>query len=142
MAGTRLESRSIHYGPGRSSAQHRSVRSVISALRRPRARGDQVRSGRWLADRHRPVLDDRGAGRLESLPQAVHVEARAAQVDDGGLWLADLKRCDVAAAAASTLAPPRRRIVYEQADRDARDLAARLVGLAALGRGAVVAGLA
>src|SRR5207249_4926298 len=38
--------------------------------------------------------------------------------------------------------PPRRRVVYEQADRDARDLAARLVGLAAFGRGAVVAGLA
>jgi hypothetical protein len=80
--------------------------------------------------------------RLESLPQAVHVEARAARADDEKLWLLDLKRCAVAAEAASTRAPPRRRIVYEQADRDARDLAARLVGLAALGRGAVVAGLA
>ena len=80
--------------------------------------------------------------RLESLPQAVHVEARPAQADDGGFWLTDLKRCGLAAEAASPRAPPRRRIVYEQADRDARDLAARLVGLAALGRGAVVAGLA
>jgi len=80
--------------------------------------------------------------RLETLPQAVHVEARPAQGDDGGFWLVDLKRCGLAAEAPSTRAPPRRRIVYEQADRDARDLAARLVGLAALGRGAVVAGLA
>src|SRR5207245_2537113 len=80
--------------------------------------------------------------RLETLPQAVHVEARPAQADDGGFWLVDLKRCGLAAEAPSTHAPPRRRIVYEQADRDARDLAARLVGLAALGRGAVVAGLA
>src|SRR5207302_372781 len=80
--------------------------------------------------------------RLETLPQAVHVEARPAQGDDGGFWLVDLKRCGLAAEAPSTRAPSRRRIVYEQADRDARDLAARLVGLAALGRGAVVAGLA
>ena len=83
-----------------------------------------------------------GALRLESLPQAVHVEARPAQGDDEGFWLVDLKRCGLAADAASPRAPPRRRIVYEQADRDARDLAARLVGLATLGRGAVVAGLA
>jgi hypothetical protein len=85
---------------------------------------------------------DLGALRLESLPQAVHVEARAAQADDERLWFVDLKGCGLAVEAASTRAPPRRRIVYEQADRDARDLAARLVGLAALGRGAVVAGLA
>src|SRR5439155_1078463 len=64
--------------------------------------------------------------RLETLPQAVHVEARPAQADDGGFWLVDLKRCGLAAEAPSTHAPPRRRIVYEQADRDARDLAARL----------------
>jgi len=80
--------------------------------------------------------------RLESLPQAVHVEARPAQGDDGGFWLIDLKRCGFAAEPASPRAPQRRRIVYEQTDRDARDLAARLVGLATLGRGAVVAGLA
>ena len=80
--------------------------------------------------------------RLESLPQAVHVEARPAQGDDGGFWLIDLKRCGLAAEPASPRAPQRRRIVYEQTDRDGRDLAARLVGLATLGRGAVVAGLA
>src|SRR5213076_1842161 len=83
-----------------------------------------------------------GALRLESLPQAVHVEARPAQGDDEGFWLVDLKRCGLAADAASPRAPSRRRVVYEQADRDARDLAARLVGLATLGLGAVVAGLA
>src|SRR5207249_10497518 len=83
-----------------------------------------------------------GALRLESHPQAVQFEERPAQGDDEGFWLVDLKRCGLAADAASPRAPPRRRIVYEQADRDARDLAARLVGLATLGRGAVVAGLA
>src|SRR5438477_174453 len=57
--------------------------------------------------------------RLETLPQAVHVEARPAQGDDGGFWLVDLKRCGLAAEAPSTRAPSRRRIVYEQADRDA-----------------------
>src|SRR6266566_1170264 len=62
--------------------------------------------------------------RLETLPQAVHVEARPAQADDGGFWLVDLKRCGFAAEAPSTHAPPHRRIVYEQADRDARDLPA------------------
>jgi len=85
---------------------------------------------------------DVGALRLESLPQAVHVDARPAQADDGRFWFADLKRCGLPAEPASPTVPPRRRVVYEQADRDARDLAARLVGLAAFGRGAVVAGLA
>src|SRR3989475_9518779 len=43
---------------------------------------------------------------------------------------ADVKRCGLPAEPASPTVPPRRRVVYEQADRDARDLAARLVGLA------------
>src|SRR5204862_74327 len=62
--------------------------------------------------------------RLETLPQAVHVEARLAQGDDGGFWLVDLKRCGLAAEAPSTRAPPRRRIVFELRVR--ADMADRL----------------
>src|SRR6266516_4231603 len=66
--GARLESRSGGHRPGRSSAQHRSDRPVVSALRRSRARGDQVRSGWRLAHRHRPLLDDRLGGRSRGAP--------------------------------------------------------------------------
>jgi len=59
---------------------------------------------------------DVGALRLESLPQAVHVDARPSQADDGQFWFADLKRCGLPAEPAS----------YVQ---DARDSAARLIGL-------------
>src|SRR5207247_8831291 len=57
-------------------------------------------------------------------------------------WYSDLSPCgfhpvrDTLGAAGR-----RRRIVYNQSDRSAADVAARLVGLGALGRGAVAAGV-
>ena len=80
---------------------------------------------------------------LESLREAVHGDARPAEwTGPGRFWFTDLQSCGVAAGR-DTLgtAGRRRRIVYNQSDRSAADLAARLVGLGALGRGAVAAGV-
>src|SRR5256886_260881 len=79
---------------------------------------------------------------LESLREAVHGDARPAEwTGPGRFWFTDLQSCGVAAGR-DTLgtAGRRRRIVYNQSDRSAADLAARLVGLGALGRGAGAAG--
>src|SRR2546425_8048518 len=46
--------------------------------------------------------------RLETLPQAVHVEARPAQGDDGGVWLVGPQRCGLRAQAPTTHATPQR----------------------------------
>jgi hypothetical protein len=81
--------------------------------------------------------------RLESLREAVHGDARPAEWSGAGhIWFADLQRCD-SSAVRDSLGPGarRRRVVYNQADRSAADLAARLVGLGALGRGTVAAGV-
>ena len=81
--------------------------------------------------------------RLESLREAVHGDARPAEWSGPGrFWFTDLHLCGVAAGR-DTLgtAGRRRRIVYDQSDRSAADLAARLVGLGVLGRGAVTAGV-
>ena len=88
--------------------------------------------------RDRPVVADLS---LESLREAVHGDARPAEwTGPGRFWFTDLQSCGVAAGR-DTLgtAGPRRRIVYNQSDRSAADLAARLVGLGALGRGAAAA---
>ncbi len=82
--------------------------------------------------------------RLETLREAVRGDARPAEWHEGGrVWFADLRRCDLPAVR-DTLgqAGRRHRIVYDQTDRSAADLAARLVGLGVLGRGTVAAGLA
>jgi hypothetical protein len=76
----------------------------------------------------------------------VHGDARPAEWHEGGrFWLSDLRRCDLPAAR-DTLATGGRgrrlRIAYDQSDRSAADLAARLVGLGALGRGTVAVGIA
>lgn len=86
---------------------------------------------------------DAGALRLESLREAVHGDARPAEWSEGGrFWLADLRSCDLPAARDTLGRSGRRqRVVYDQTDRSAADLAARLVGLGALGRGTVAAGL-
>jgi hypothetical protein len=88
--------------------------------------------------RDKPVVRDL---RLESLREAVHGDARAAEWSGPGrLWFTDLEPCGVAAARDTIgTAGRRRRIVYSQGDRSAADLAARLVGLGALGKGAVAA---
>jgi hypothetical protein len=86
---------------------------------------------------------DLGDLRLETLREAVHGDARPAEWHEGGhLWFTDLGSCDLATVR-DTLgaAGRRRRVVYNQTDRSAADLAARLVGLGVLGRGAVAAGL-
>src|SRR2546425_9058966 len=78
---------------------------------------------------------------LESLREAVHGDARPAEwTGPGRFWFTDLQSCGVAAGR-DTLgtAGPRRRIVYNQSDPSAAALAARLVGLGALGRGAAAA---
>lgn len=90
--------------------------------------------------RNKPTAADL---RLESLREAVHGDARPAEWSGGGhIWFADLQRCD-SSAARDSLGPAarRRRVVYNQADRSAADLAARLVGLGVLGRGTVAAGV-
>jgi extracellular solute-binding protein (family 5) len=82
--------------------------------------------------------------RLESLREAVRGDARPAEWSGAGrFWFADLQACGIAPVR-DTLgsAARRRRVVYKQTDRSAADLAARLVGLGALGRGAVAAGVA
>jgi len=81
--------------------------------------------------------------RLESLREAVRGDARPAEWSGPGrFWFTDLEPCGVPAGR-DTLgaAGRRRRVVYKQSDRSAADLAARLVGLGALGRGAVAAGV-
>ena len=90
--------------------------------------------------RDKPLVDDL---RLESLREAVRGDARPAEWSGPGrFWFTDLERCGVPAGR-DTLgaAGRRRRVVYNQSDRSAADLAARLVGLGALGRGAVAAGV-
>ncbi|HKW42256.1 MAG TPA: ABC transporter substrate-binding protein, partial [Gemmatimonadales bacterium] len=78
---------------------------------------------------------DAGELRLESLRDAVHGDARPAEWHESGrFWLEDLKRCDLPAARdapppSAPAAGRRRRIAYDQTDRSAADLAARLVGL-------------
>jgi len=90
--------------------------------------------------RDKPVVGDL---RRESLREAVRGDARPAEWSGPGrFWFTDLESCGVAAGR-DTLgaAGRRRRVVYKQSDRSAADLAARLVGLGALGRGAVAAGV-
>jgi len=90
--------------------------------------------------RDKPVVAELS---LESLREAVRGDARPAEwTGPGRFWFTDLQSCGVAAGR-DTLgtAGPRRRIVYNQSDRSAADLAARLVGLGALGRGAAAAGV-
>ena len=91
---------------------------------------------------------ERGEGvgdlRLESLREAVHGDARPAEGSDGGArpWFTDLEHCQLGGGHdAVDAAARRRRVVYNQADRSAADLAARLVGLGVLGRGTAAAGL-
>ncbi len=80
--------------------------------------------------------------RLESLREAVHGDARPAEWSGpGGFWFADLHACGAQAGRDTLGAAARHRIVYNQSDRSAADLAARLVGLGVLGRGAVAAGV-
>ncbi len=81
--------------------------------------------------------------RLESLREAVRGDARPAEWHEGGrFWFTDLRRCELPVVR-DTLgtAGRRHRIVYDQTDRSAADVAARLVGLGVLGRGTVAAGL-
>ncbi len=80
--------------------------------------------------------------RLESLREAVRGDARPAEWSGPGrFWFTDLEPCGVPAGRDTLGAAGRRRVVYKQSDRSAADLAARLVGLGALGRGAVAAGV-
>ncbi|HYL20718.1 MAG TPA: ABC transporter substrate-binding protein [Gemmatimonadales bacterium] len=99
-----------------------------------------------------PAGQDAGVGdlRLESLREAVHGDARPAEESDGGgggvgrPWFTDLEHCELGATGgrdAVDAAARRRRILYNQADRSAADLAARLVGLGVLGRGTAAAGV-
>jgi len=90
--------------------------------------------------RDKPLVGDL---RLESLREAVRGDARPAEWSGPGrFWFADLERCGIPAGRDTLGAVGRRRrVVYKQSDRSAADLAARLVGLGALGRGAVAAGV-
>ena len=97
-----------------------------------------------------PAGEHAGVGdlRLESLREAVHGDARPAEASDGEgggrPWFTDLERCELGPKEgrdAVDAAARRRRIVYNQTDRSAADLAARLVGLGVLGRGTAAAGL-
>jgi hypothetical protein len=90
--------------------------------------------------RDKPVVGDL---RLESLREAVRGDARPAEWSGPGrFWFTDLEPCGAPGGARDTSgAGRRRRIVYKQSDRSAADLAARLVGLGALGRGAAAAGV-
>src|SRR2546430_8664951 len=71
-----------------------------------------------------------------------HGDARPAEWSGPGrFWFADLHSCGGQAGRDTLGASARRhRIVYNQSDRSAADLAARLVGLGVPGRGAVAAG--
>ena len=90
--------------------------------------------------RGKPLVGDL---RLESLREAVRGDARPAEWSGPGrFWFADVERCGIPAGRDTVGAGgQRRRVVYKQSDRSAADLAARLVGLGALGRGAVAAGV-
>ncbi len=81
--------------------------------------------------------------RLESLREAVHGDARPAEWSGPGrFWFTDLQPCGALGGRDTLGATARRhRIVYNQSDRSAADLAARLVGLGVLGRGTVAAGV-
>ncbi len=81
---------------------------------------------------------------VESLRDAVHLDSRPAE---GGsdFWFADLKACNLPArdaAPAGGGGGQRQRVVYDQADRNAADLAARIVGLGVLGNHGLASGLA
>ncbi len=79
----------------------------------------------------------------ESLRDAVHLDARPAEWAGGRFWLADLAACGFPMIRDTAVSAPRRqRVVYDQADRNAADLAARLVGLGVLGNRAAATGLA
>jgi len=91
-----------------------------------------------------PAGERAGDLRLESLREAVHGDARPAEGSDGAPpWFADVEHCELGGPSGRDGgdAARRRRIVYNQADRSAADLAARLVGLGVLGRGTGAAGL-
>jgi len=80
---------------------------------------------------------------VESLRDAVHLDARPADEAGSAFWFADLKACSFPAVRdAAPAAGQRRRVVYDQADRNAADLAARIVGLGVLGKQGVASGLA
>jgi hypothetical protein len=81
--------------------------------------------------------------RRESLREAVHLDARPAEPPgDAKFWFADLRSCGLPQVRDAEPAPRRQRVVYDQTDRSAADLAARLVGLGAVGPHAVATGLA
>jgi hypothetical protein len=84
-----------------------------------------------------------GAIRRESLREAVHLDARPAEPPgDGRFWFTDLKACGLPQVRdAAEPGTRRQRVVYDQTDRSAADLAARLVGLGAVGPHAVATGL-
>ncbi|HVH11255.1 MAG TPA: ABC transporter substrate-binding protein [Gemmatimonadales bacterium] len=80
----------------------------------------------------------------EGLRDAVHLDARPADGSDGGsVWVRELGPCEPPGDRELVASPGARpRVVYDQADRNAADLAARIVALGALGTRAVAAGLA
>jgi len=79
----------------------------------------------------------------ESLRDAVHLDARPAEWEGGRFWLAELQACGFPTTRDTAVSGPRRqRVVYDQSDRNAADLAARLVGLGALGNRSAATGLA
>ncbi len=81
--------------------------------------------------------------RRESLREAVHLDARPAEPPgDGRFWFTDLRSCGLPPVRDAERAAGRQRVVYDQTDRSAADLAARLVGLGAVGTHAVATGLA
>ena len=79
----------------------------------------------------------------ESLRDAVHLDARPAEWTGDQFWLAQLEACGFPTTRDTAPSTPRRqRVVYDQSDRNAADLAARLVGLGALGKRSAATGLA
>jgi Bacterial extracellular solute-binding proteins, family 5 Middle len=87
--------------------------------------------------------DGLGDIRRESLRDAVHLDARPAESENGRFWLADLQACGFPGTRDTAVSAPRRqRVVYDQSDRNAADLAARLVGLGTLGNHSAATGLA
>jgi extracellular solute-binding protein (family 5) len=79
----------------------------------------------------------------ESLRDAVHLDARPAEWTGDQFWLAQLRACGFPTTRDTALSAARRqRVVYDQSDRNAADLAARLVGLGALGKRSAATGLA
>jgi hypothetical protein len=85
-----------------------------------------------------------GTIRRESLREALHLDARPAEPPGAGrFWFTDLQSCGLPQVRDVTEPGGRRqRVVYDQTDRSAADLAARLVGLGVVGPHAVAAGLA